>query len=266
MHKIIGFLLTLFIVASCEMMDYHPYDTDIKGEKNINAKNIERIEQATAGKDSIRFAVISDTQRFLDKTRKIVKHINAQPDIDFVLHCGDLTDFAITEEFEWMHKELSRLTAPYVTLIGNHDCLATGKDVFRVMYGAFDTSFNAGYIHFLLINSNGLEFGPDEVPNVPFIKSNEAQIPDSIKHTVVAMHAAPNMDQFEYKKDEKFREAIKNYPEVLFGLSGHIHRPTVLHPQNCAFPYYVVGNSDLLMYYIFTIHADGRYTYEEVWI
>lgn len=266
MHKIIGFLLTIFVVSSCEMIDYHPYDTNIHGERNINAKNIQRIEQATAGKDSIRFVVISDTQRRYNDTKKIVNHINAQPNIDFVVHCGDLTDFGMTNEFEWMRDELSRLNPPYVVILGNHDCLGTGRDVFRTMFGPFNDSFNAGNTHFLLVNSNGLEFDITQVPNVPFIKSNEALIPDSIEHTIVAMHAAPQSDQFLPANDQAFREAIMNYPPVIFGLGGHIHRPTVLHPEDSPFPYYIVGCAEILTYFIFTIHADGSYTYEEVWI
>ena len=82
--------------SACELIDYHPYDTRVDGKSHINAQNIERIEAATAGKKAIRFVLISDTQRWYDETKAAVKSINARDDIDFVLHCGDLTDFGVT--------------------------------------------------------------------------------------------------------------------------------------------------------------------------
>ena len=59
-------LLLLLIVCftSCEMLESHPYDAHITGERGINAKNCERIEEAMKGKKTFRFAMISDTQRW----------------------------------------------------------------------------------------------------------------------------------------------------------------------------------------------------------
>ena len=35
----------LLLLAGCDMLDYHPYDVRVKGERNINASNIARIEE-----------------------------------------------------------------------------------------------------------------------------------------------------------------------------------------------------------------------------
>ena len=37
-------IISLFL-AGCDMIEYHPYDLDIHGEKDINARNIEDIEE-----------------------------------------------------------------------------------------------------------------------------------------------------------------------------------------------------------------------------
>ena len=71
MKRPVLFLLTLLAVSSCQV-DYHPYDTRVRGECGINAKNMARIEAATAGRTSVRFAVISDTQRGYDETAAAV--------------------------------------------------------------------------------------------------------------------------------------------------------------------------------------------------
>ena len=83
------------LLAGCNVFDVHPYDCNIKGERDINRKNAARIEQALAGKTEFSFAFISDTQRWYDQTQAAVSDINARC-VDFVLHGGDLTDFGIT--------------------------------------------------------------------------------------------------------------------------------------------------------------------------
>ena len=106
-----GLFLLPLLAAGCDHIEYHPYDTDISGEQNINAKNIARIEAA----------MISDTQRWYDETEKAVEALNARDDIDFVLHGGDLSDFGLKKEFMWQRDILNRLRVPYVCLLGNHD-------------------------------------------------------------------------------------------------------------------------------------------------
>lgn len=267
MRRIFLYALALCALAGCDMMDYHPYDTRLHGARNINATAIQQIEKIAQGRSTLKFAVFSDTQRWYDETRRIVNHINLQPGIDFAIHCGDLTDFGITDEFEWMHDELSRLNMPYVAVLGNHDCLATGRNTFRAMYGAYDFSFNVGTTHFLCLNTNGLEFKyPFETPNLAFMETDAATLPDSIRQTVVVMHAAPLSDQFHYLLVQKYLKNIEAYPNVLFGLGGHEHNACVRNVENHAVPYYLTDCAEMLMYYIFTLNENGTYEYEEVWI
>ena len=80
------------LMVACDMIDYHPYDTKIDGVHNINQQNCERIKQQCANRSSIKFAVISDTQRWYDETKDVVSSINNRTDIDFVIHCGDISD------------------------------------------------------------------------------------------------------------------------------------------------------------------------------
>ena len=140
------------------MIEYHPYDLDIDGETDVNRRNIERIETATYGKEEIRFAVISDTQRWYDETEDAVETLNLRDDLDFVLHTGDMSDFGLKLEFEKQRDILSGLKVPFVCLLGNHDCLATGLDVFRKIFGTEDFAFTAGNVRFLCLNTNALEF------------------------------------------------------------------------------------------------------------
>ena len=123
-------LLTLMLVAlltGCQLLESHPYDVDIDGETSLTYKNIDLIETNTAGRTSLRFAMISDTQGWFDDTVDAVEAINSLG-VDFTLHGGDLSDYGMAKEFMHQRDILNGLNSPYVCVIGNHDCLATGKE------------------------------------------------------------------------------------------------------------------------------------------
>lgn len=257
-------LLTCLFLIGCDMVDYHPYDTRFSGEQDIIATNIKRIEQATAGRKTLCFAVISDTQRWYDETHEIVNHINATEDVDFVIHCGDLTDFSLTDEFVWMRDELQRLRVPYVVALGNHDCLGTGKNVFRRMFGVFEYSFTAGNTHFVVVNTNGLEFDPGlEFYGAGFMSNDAKSLPAHVERTVVVMHVPPGSDQFSLEDADGYLSALENYPSVQFGLCGHEHSTTIRYPFADGKPYYQAPCADKRSYLLFHFNADGSYVYEE---
>ncbi|MDO5488712.1 MAG: metallophosphoesterase, partial [Bacteroidaceae bacterium] len=166
--------MLLFIIMGlqgCEMFEAHPYDTLVRGEKGLNEKNIKRIEESLTGKDTIRFAFISDTQRWYDETEDFVRSINKRTDIDFVLHGGDLSDFGATHEFILQRDILLGLRMPWVALLGNHDCLGTGEDVFKEIFGHSNFSFVAGKVLFVCLNTNCMEYDYSEpVPDFGFIE------------------------------------------------------------------------------------------------
>ena len=129
-NSVVGLLCGMGILSSCEIIEYHPYDTRIEGEVGLTEKNIRLIEDKMRGRREFRFAMISDTQRRYDETKEVVNIINNRGDIDFVLHGGDVADFGETKEFLWARDFLNKLRVPYVCLLGNHDCLGTGFDVY----------------------------------------------------------------------------------------------------------------------------------------
>ena len=258
-------LLGSLAFSACELIDYHPYDTRVDGKSHINAQNIERIEAATAGKKAIRFVLISDTQRWYDETKAAVKSINARDDIDFVLHCGDLTDFGVTREFEVQRDILEGLRIPYVALLGNHDCLGTGADVYRHMFGNPDFTFNAGDVHFLCINSNAVEYDYSvDIPNFSFIRNDIETLPDNMRRTVVAMHAQPTSEQFNNNVSELFEYEIRKYPGLAFCMCGHGHHTQVNEWFDDGVLYYECAAAKHREYIIFTLDEEGGYSYETV--
>ena len=251
-------------LTGCDLIEYHPYDSRVDGERLHNAAAIKRIERETAGRETVRFAVISDTQRWYDETGAIVDAINARPDVDFVIHCGDQTDFGLTREWEWMARELKRLRPPYVCLIGNHDCLGTGGDVFRALYGDPNFSFDVGTTHFVCLNTNAFEYDySTAIPDFDFLRTDRETLPASTRRTVVAMHAAPHTDQFNNNVAEVFQLVLHRYPGLAFCLCGHTHHTQHQDLFGDGIVYHTCGAAHGRTYLLFTLTEDG-YTYEEV--
>lgn len=246
------------------MIEFHPYDLDIDGETGINAKNIARIESDLQGKDRFSFVLISDTQRWYDETEDAVAAINQLEGVDFVIHTGDLSDFGLKLEFELQRDILNKLNVPYVCLLGNHDCLATGEEVFLTVFGERDFSFNAGNTHFLCLNTNALEFDYSEaVPDFNYIDSDQKALPGDITRTIVAMHAAPYTEQFNNNVARVFQHYILQYPALQFCLAGHTHNLSVDELFEDGILYYTAPSIKRRTLMRFTFTSD-TYAYETI--
>lgn len=256
-------LLLLSGFFSCDIIDYHPYDgrLDSHTETNINQKNIKRITGICEGKDTIRFAFIGDTQRSLDETKKFVGHINRNDSVDFIIHGGDISDFGMKKEYEWAHNILSKLKQPYVALIGNHDVIGNGNQVYRKMYGKENFSLVAGDIKFVCLNTNAIEYDYSHpVPDFSYIKQ---ELGDSLSHkrTIVVMHAPPGCEQFDNNVKDVFQIYIKNFPDLLFCLHAHTHHFSAEDLFDDGIMYYGCENMGKRSYLLFVITKEG-YSYE----
>ena len=76
----------------------------------------------------------------------------------FIIHGGDYTEFGLKKEFEWNDDILSKLKVPYVGLIGNHDVIGNGDQVFRKIFGNENFSFVVSDVKFVCLNTNAIEY------------------------------------------------------------------------------------------------------------
>ena len=264
MYKLLFPALILTLLCGCDAFEYHPYDGRISGETNINARNIQRIETALKDKTSFNFALISDTQRRYDDTEDIVKSLNSRKDIDFVVHAGDLTDFGLTNEFMWMRDILSHITVPYVALIGNHDCLANGEELFTEIYGKVNYSFIAGNVKFVCLNTNALEYDySNPIPDFNFIEEQFYSDKERFSKTIFAMHVRPYSEQFNNNVARIFQRVIKEYPDLQFCINGHDHSLKIDDLFGDGIMYYGCPAVYKRQYIIFNIKPDS-YEYEVV--
>ena len=251
------FSFILVTAVSCSTLDIHPYDCDIKGERDINARNIAKIEEYTNAKKEFTFAFISDTQRWYDETEDVVKSINGKG-VNFVIHGGDLTDFGATYEFLWQRDILEGLQMPWVALIGNHDCLGSGEQAFEAVFGKLNFHFTAGNVLFVCLNTNALEYDYNTpVPDFSYISNLLENLPEYVTKTVFVMHARPYADGFNNNVAEVFDYASRRFPNVQFYLFGHEHKRMEKDLFNTGLIYYGVPNIEKRQYYLFTIKENG---------
>ncbi len=264
MNKSILFSAVLCVLlTSCEMLECHPYDVNISGERGLTQKNIELIETAMAGRTSIRFAMISDTQGWYDDTEDVVKAINGESGIDFVVHGGDLSDYGMPREFMLQRDILNKLKVPYVCVIGNHDCLATGDDAYKAVFGAHNFAFTAGDVRFICLNTNALEYDYTEpVPNFKFMESELRNFPEEATKTVFLMHVRPFELVFNNNVVYAFEAYVNSFPGVQFCMYGHEHKVAVDDLFDDGVIYYQCPNIAKREYLLFTINDDNTYQYE----
>lgn len=251
------------LLTSCDsVFDIHPYDVRVKGDTQINATQIGKIENAVLAKDTIRFAFVSDSHQWLSDFASLVDDINRRDSIDFVIHGGDITDFGSTREFEWTRGKLLKLNKPFVVLLGNHDCLGTGNQTYEAMFGKPNFSFIAGRVKFVCLNTNAIEYDYSQaVPDFDFMEEERTNRADEFNRTVVCMHAGPYSEQFNNNVAKVFNYYTQQFPHLLFCLYGHGHHTEQHDIYDNGIMYYQVGNSPKRQYYIFTI-TPNDYRYE----
>lgn len=118
---------------------------------------------ASAQEKPVKFAFVTDTHLSIgspavDGLRSVIRDINSQDDIDFVIFGGDITDFGTDEEIAAAKDVIDSLRVKYYIVAGNHDAKwsESGCNTFKRVFGYENFNFEAGGWRFL-----GCNCGPD---------------------------------------------------------------------------------------------------------
>lgn len=262
--KNILYPLIAMLMVSCDLIEYHPYDLESKNQpSNLNQSNINLLEERENNSDTVRFIFMRDTQRHYDETEDFVNAVNKRGDIDFVIHGGDITDFGMSKEYSWIHNIMKNLRVPYVALIGNHDVVGHGKDVYKKIYGDFNFDFQFRKTRFICLNTNALEFDySTPVPDFDFMMRFMNDSSD-IKRTIVVMHSPPFDDQFNNNSAIMYNKIIEQYRNVKFCLHAHLHNQSVIDYFNNGILYYGCDDISKRTFLLFTLVGD-TYSYKVV--
>ena len=214
-------LLSVFLISCEKTFTYNPNEIRIEEkDKNQNTKNLERL-QSKGQKDSFCFVVISDTQRFYDEMDDFVEKVNSYPDISFVVLNGDITDFGLRSEYLWISQRLQKLTFPFLAVIGNHDMLGNGRELYKQMFGPENFGFSYSGYKFIVLNSNSKEVGYNgSVPDTTWLHQELSATSPQQKIFVFA-HVSPMSSDFDPSLETPYSTILANNGKVIYSIHGH---------------------------------------------
>jgi len=247
------------MLAGCnDIFDVHPYDMHLHGAHDLNNTNIKAIQEKCQGKDTLRIAFISDTHGWYTELEDEIRDINKRDSIDFIIHCGDLTDTGTTKEYKWIREYLERLNKPCIAVVGNHDFLGTGDEAYDWMFGKKDFSFIVNRLKIICLDTNAMEYDRlAAVPDFTFME-NEANNTDSLfDRTIVVMHAPPYSDEFNNNVSKVFGYYLTLFPKLMFCVYGHEHEDKTIQIYDYLPPFHGIDCVAHRNYKIFTITHDG---------
>lgn len=256
-------ILSALLLQACSSIEYSPnQSSDNKSPRDLNRKNLERLAQ-TPGDDTVRFVLTGDSQREYKNSEKLVNAVNKIPGVDFVLLAGDISDFGLLQEMEWVHSIFSKLRMPYIGVIGNHDLVANGEDAFKKMFGPLNFSFVYQGLKFICHNTNSREdkFSGD-VPDLPWL-TRELQPQAGVTAYIPVGHVPPDGMDFDPRLVEPYTHLVNGSPNTLAALYAHTHSRDVYYFHGDPIPYLITDAIEHRQFLLIEI-VNGKLNYKNI--
>lgn len=103
-------------------------------------------------RDAFHFGVLSDVQEGIDHVQDVYARVNAEPQLEFLIACGDLTQQGTVEELERFQAEMRTLLIPYYVTLGNHE-LGESPPPYHDYFGRGSSSWLFRDVRFTLLDS-----------------------------------------------------------------------------------------------------------------
>ena len=226
--RLLSKFLVLASLASFGCADHNEYSPNQNGDQDspreLTKHNIARLKSSPVD-DTLTIAFIGDSQNFYNEVESFVHKINEQKGIDLVLVAGDISDYGLLQEFEWITDRLNKLNSPYIAVIGNHDVVGNGEAVYKTMFGELNFSFVYDSTKFIIHNTNSREYRSGNVPDIKWL-ARELQAEEGIHSFIAVSHVPPFDGDFNSELETEYSELFASTPGFLLSLHGHIHRHT----------------------------------------
>jgi|GEM_PF-3246827 len=268
------FLIAVLLapVTSC-MPKFTVYDSRVPADRtHLNKRALERIAgmedrgaksavTETSPRTRFRIGVLTDTHNDYADFEKAVEQLNRRKDLDFVVLVGDMTNIGMIWEYNQAYAVMRRLRVPLVSVMGNHDAVAFGKQIYADMFGDDNFAFTHKGVRFVAWNNVKLEFER----NTHDFASLERQLErkGDERTTVVMSHIPPTETENQiYSSAERVQlQGIFERNGVDVSLNGHIHAYGRVQVKGV--DYVIAQRVRDVHYGILTFEVDGTTNYEQ---
>lgn len=246
-----------FVLVACQY-EVSPWSTDVDCPSSVsidyNIKRLQALEAEEGPRSDYKVALLSDPQMYPGAFENVVKRINARDDISFILLTGDLAETGIKAEFEWTCKVMAKSNKPIFAVIGNHDALSFGTDIWLDVIGPENYSFTYQNSKFIAYNDNKYEFA--NVPDRVWLADEAGVAAGEVRaHTFAFSHIPP------WPEDLALSHELKDLGFDLT-LHGHEHDFDFWQLFDVQLPHYVSSFTKFEEYGILTVEGSNPYVLE----
>lgn len=208
--------LACCLIAGC--LKSTPFKTE-PDEVDLTSRELSKLQQLGEPPKAFTFLAFGDTHDEYDDLETSVGIMN-QSAARFALIAGDLSDRGTLQEFEWSGELYRQLKMPFLTVIGNHDAISDGKEIYRKMYGPLDYSFRHGPLKFVLFDSNDLE--TPSAPDRDWLRAQVEEHGDAKGVVLVTHQAVLDSDAREGGDNHVFYDELLRGGDVVLVVHGHL--------------------------------------------
>jgi 3',5'-cyclic-AMP phosphodiesterase len=184
-------------------------------------------------------AAMADIQTALPDVDDVFERISAVPNARFVIAMGDITERSLVEEYELFERQLTTLTIPYFTTLGNHELWADASRYFdRFGRASFQFDFKGASFTFADSGDAGLDPAVEQ-----WVEDWLANAQD---RTSIFLTHFPPVDPLGvryggFRSVQDGRRLLARLAEANVDLTlyGHIH--TYVQFENAGIPAYISG-------------------------
>jgi predicted phosphodiesterase len=218
--------IALFIVLYPACTNLKIGQTQQRFWDNMNLPLKTYSDFAPSDPNNFSFSMMGDTHVGSDQGNLMVKALQmSKTDGDsFAVIAGDDSNTGLESELLTFESNIASVGLPVYPAIGNHDIFFNGWDHYKAIVGRSMYSFNAGVVHFVILDTANGTFGEEELN---WLKSDLAATNKPVK--VAVMHFPAVFGEFStiyrLSDDEEITifENIMNKYGVQLVVSGHYH-------------------------------------------
>lgn len=251
-YKFILFPAFIILITSCRF-EVSPWDYDFQCDTlnlDSNLMWLKQIEKQTVNTPDFSIAIVGDPQNYVGDFELTIAKINKIEEVDFILLLGDLTEIGVKQEYDWACKAASHAQKPILSVIGNHDALSYGREIWLNTIGPYDYSFTYKNTKFIAYNDNKYEFA--DVPDKEWLQKEAALETDEIRHHTIGMsHIMPWWDI-----DPTFTDDLKAFGFDLM-LHAHDHRFSYWYKPSVKLPHLRTADTRDIQYSIVNFTKDN---------